>query len=68
MNFKTLPLTLALVAALGAVGVSHAATTSLNLGNYQVSATYALDVLNGTSGGISGLEGSAIAYARDRGT
>ncbi len=30
--------------------------------------TYGLDRLNGTSGGISGLEASAVTYARDRGT
>jgi uncharacterized protein YjiK len=58
-----------LIAALAALaGTSVHAATSINLGNYAVSGTYALDSLNGTSGGISGLEGSAIAYARDRGT
>lgn len=41
---------------------------SINLGNYSVSGIYALDILNGTSGGISGLEASAVSYARDRGT
>lgn len=58
-------LVLALVAT--CAGVAHAGT-SINLGRYSVSATYALDSLNGTSGGISGLEASAVAYARDRGT
>lgn len=45
-----------------------AAHATLNLGNYSVAGNYALDVLNGTNGGISGLEASAVAYARDRGT
>jgi uncharacterized protein YjiK len=45
----------------------HAADL-FNLGNYSVAGTYALDILNGTSGGISGLEASAVTYARDRGT
>ena len=58
-------LALAAAAALACCAVQ---AQSLNLANYQVSATYALDALNGTSGGISGLEGSAIAYAKDRGT
>ncbi|MDP3538826.1 MAG: SdiA-regulated domain-containing protein [Azonexus sp.] len=45
----------------------HAAD-SINLGSYSVAGTYALDILNGDSGGISGLEASAVTYARDRGT
>ncbi|MEQ1592634.1 MAG: SdiA-regulated domain-containing protein [Thiobacillaceae bacterium] len=58
-----------LIAAIAAAtSISAQAANSINLGNYSVSGTYALDSLNGTSGGISGLEGSAIAYARDRGT
>ncbi len=58
-----------LVLALAAAGcVSAQAADSLNLANYQVTGTHALDIFNGTSGGLSGLEGSAIAYARDRGT
>ncbi len=60
---KTLPLIFALAAA---VSVSAQAATSINLSNYAVTGTYALDRLNGTSGGISGLEGSAITYAKDR--
>lgn len=40
-----------------------AAQTSINLGTYQVAGTYAID----TPGAI-GLEASAVAYARDRGT
>jgi len=63
MKFKHLFL------ALAAAGcVSAQAADSLNLANYQVTATYGLDIFNGTGGGLSGLEGSAIAYARDRGT
>jgi len=46
---------------------AHAANT-LDLGRYGVSSTYALDILGGTGGGISGLGASAVAYARDRGT
>lgn len=55
--------------ALLAVGTlpAHAAGI-LDLGNYSVTGNYSLDVLNGTSGGISGLEASAVAYAKDRGT
>ncbi len=63
MLFKQL--TLALLAA---SCVSAQAADALDLSRYQVSGIYALDALNGTSGGISGLEGSAITYARDRGT
>jgi uncharacterized protein YjiK len=56
-----------LIAALATIAATSAqATTSINLGNYAVSGTYALDILNGTSGGISGLEASAVAYAKDR--
>jgi uncharacterized protein YjiK len=47
---------------------SAQATDSINLGNYTVTGIFALDPLNGTSGGISGLEASGVTYARDRGT
>lgn len=63
MNIK--PLIVALAAA--SASIAHAGT-SINLAQYSVTGTYALDILNGTSGGISGLEASAVAYARDRGT
>lgn len=59
-------LTVALVAALASLG-AHAAS-SINLGNYQVTGTYGLDILGNTSTGVSGLEASAVTYARDRGT
>ena len=49
-----------------AVSFSAGAASSLNLANYSVSGVYALDVLGGTSGGISGLEASAVTYAKDR--
>ena len=49
----------AAAAALACAGAQ--AATSLNLANYQLSASYALDTL-----GEMGLEGSAITYARDR--
>lgn len=42
------------------------AQTSINLGNYAVTGTYGLDILGGVGGAISGLEGSAVTYARDR--
>jgi uncharacterized protein YjiK len=58
-----------LVLALTVVGsFSAQAADSLNLANYSVSGIYSLDVLNGTNGGISGLEASAVTYAQDRGT
>lgn len=57
-----------LAAIVAATTLSAQAAGSINLGNYQVVGTYALDILNGTSGGISGLEASAVTYARDRGT
>lgn len=63
MNLKFLAMALAATSSLAA----HAAD-SINLANYTVTGSYALDVLNGTSGGISGLEASAVAYAPDRGT
>ena len=53
------------IAAAAATCVSAQAATSINLGNYQVTGTYGLDL---TAGAVSGLEGSAITYARDRGT
>lgn len=63
MKLKHLILAIAAVIAFPV----HAAN-SINLGSYAVTGTYALDSLNGTSGGISGLEASAVTYARDRGT
>jgi uncharacterized protein YjiK len=64
MNIKHL--TIALAASTACLGAQ--AANSINLGNYQVAGTYALSALGGTSGGISGLEASAVTYARDRGT
>ena len=44
-----------LVLALAAAGCGSAqAADSLNLANYQVTGTYALDIFNGTSGGQIG--------------
>jgi uncharacterized protein YjiK len=57
-----------LAAIVAATSLSAQAASSIHLGNYQVVGTYGLDILNGTSGGISGLEASAVTYARDRGT
>jgi uncharacterized protein YjiK len=62
---KIKPLILALAATFC---FSAQAADSINLGNYSVAGTYALDILGGAGGGISGLEASAVAYARDRGT
>lgn len=63
MKLKLLALGLAAV-----ICASAQAQDSIDLNNYAVSGIFALDPLNGTSGGISGLEASAVAYARDRGT
>ncbi|MBU1365276.1 MAG: SdiA-regulated domain-containing protein [Gammaproteobacteria bacterium] len=63
MNFKHLILALA-----AAGSFSAQAADSLNLANYAVNGIYSLDALNGTSGGISGLEASAVTYAQDRGS
>jgi uncharacterized protein YjiK len=57
-----------ILAVAAAFGVSAHAADSLNLGNYRVTGTYGLDIQSGTSGGISGLEASAVTYAADRGT
>ena len=51
--------TLALLSAAPA----QAAQSSLNLGNYQVTGNHTIDTLGGL-----GLEASAVAYARDRGS
>jgi len=56
------PLLLALAAALGC-GAAQAAS-SLNLGNYSVTASYGLDINPG--GSVSGLEASGVTYAKDR--
>lgn len=53
------------VAALATFSVSAQALTSINLNNYTNISTYALDL---TAGAVSGLEASAVTYARDRGT
>jgi uncharacterized protein YjiK len=63
MQFKHIVLALAATAC-----VSAQAADSINLNGYSVAGTYSLDILGGTGGGISGLEASAVAYARDRGT
>ena len=59
---------LLILAVAAASCISARAADSIDLGAYQVTGIYALDILNGTSGGISGLEASAVTYARDRGT
>jgi len=58
-----------LILSLAAVGCAPTfAASTLNLGGYSVSGTYALDLVAGTNGSVSGLEASAVTYARDRGT
>ena len=55
------------LAALAAASLSAHAADSINLGNYRVSATYSLESeIPGST--VSGLEASAVTYARDRGT
>lgn len=54
-----------IVLALMSLSATAASLTSIGLSNYQVTGIWALDH---TSGGASGLEASAVTYARDRGT
>lgn len=58
-------LTLAFTALLA---MSAQAADSIHLENYAVSGIYALEMFNGAAGGLSGLEASAVTYARDRGS
>ncbi len=58
--------TAALLAASCATAQASTSSTSINLSSYTVSGIYSLDSLNGTSGGISGLEASAVTFAKDR--
>jgi uncharacterized protein YjiK len=62
MKFKT---TLAL-SVIALASMSASAQSMLDLSRYSVTGTYGLDILGGVGGAISGLEGSAITYARDR--
>ncbi|WP_332740922.1 SdiA-regulated domain-containing protein [Hydrogenophaga sp.] len=55
-----------LLAASCALGFNAFAATSINLSAYQVTGNYTLDANPGN--GVSGLEASAITFARDRGT
>ncbi|HKA45245.1 MAG TPA: SdiA-regulated domain-containing protein [Burkholderiales bacterium] len=57
-----------LVAALAALGAATAAAGPFSLANYKVTGSIALDRLAGLGPGVSGLEASAVTYARDRGT
>lgn len=59
MNIKPFILALTVAAA------QAQAADSIQLGNYRVTGSYALDL---TAGNVSGLEASAVTYARDRGT
>ena len=64
MNIQQLTIALAASAAC----FCAQAANSINLANYQVTGTYGLSTLAGSSNGVSGLEASAVTYARDRGT
>lgn len=55
-----------IVLALMSLSATAAPLTSIGLSNYRVTNILALD--QSTSGGVSGLEASAVTYARDRGT
>jgi uncharacterized protein YjiK len=55
-----------LLAASCALGFNAFAATSINLSAYQVTGNYTLDANPGN--GVSGLEASAVTFARDRGT
>ena len=55
-----------LLAASCAFGFNAFAATSINLSTYQVTGNYTLDANPGNA--VSGLEASAITFARDRGT
>lgn len=54
-----------LLVLLAAMCASVQAQNSIGLGNYTVSGVFPLDL---SSGSVSGLEASAVTYARDRGT
>jgi len=60
MQFKS-----SVSAVLLALASLTASAQTFNLNNYRVQNTYGLDV---SVGGVSGQEGSAITYAKDRGT
>lgn len=51
------------IAAAATCSISAHAANSINLGNYSVTGTYDLAL---SFGGVSGLEASAVTYARDR--
>lgn len=53
--------------ALLSAGSISAHAAGLNLGNYSLSGSFALGISAG-GGSVSGLEASAVTYARDRGT
>jgi uncharacterized protein YjiK len=55
-----------LLAATCALGFNAFAATSINLSAYQVTGNYVLDAAPG--GSVSGLEASAITFAKDRGS
>ena len=69
MSHRTLPIAVAVLAAATLHTGAARAAASLDLSRYQVTGSYALDTLFGETGlGVSGLEASAVTYARDRGS
>ena len=59
-------LTKVLIAISAFFALTNAHANSVDLSAYNVSGIYGLDIFNGTNGGISGLEASAVTYASDR--
>jgi uncharacterized protein YjiK len=66
MKLRILTGALLVATAINAQAATAVAGSAIDLGRYSVAGTYNLDILNGTSGGISGLEASAVAFAGDR--
>ena len=66
MKLRFLTGALLAATAINAQAATAVAGSAIDLGRYSVAGTYNLDILNGTSGGISGLEASAVAFAGDR--
>lgn len=63
MHFKQPIKRLVVALAIASCATAAQAATSINLGSYQLTGSYALDTLGGV-----GLEASAVTYARDRGS
>ncbi|HAJ70953.1 MAG TPA: PEP-CTERM sorting domain-containing protein [Methylophilaceae bacterium] len=59
-------LTKILLAISATLSLNLAQAATIDLSTYTVSTTHALDIFNGTTGPLSGLEASAVTYAADR--